>query len=53
MNDEKYMYFTERIQNTLLRPEVMARMKERSGSFNSDKEGRAKRLSVNSEKELS
>ena len=23
MNDEKYMYFTERIQNTLLKPEIM------------------------------
>jgi len=26
MNDEKYMYFTERIQNTLLRTEVLKLM---------------------------
>ena len=35
MNDEKYMYFTERIQNTLIRPEVMRLMK---GSNSSDDE---------------
>jgi hypothetical protein len=23
MNDEKYMHFTERIQNTLLKPEIL------------------------------
>lgn len=28
MNDEKYMYFTERIQNTLLRPEILEVMRE-------------------------
>ena len=28
MNDEKYMFFTERIQNTLLRPEVLRLMKD-------------------------
>ena len=28
MNDEKYMYFTERIQNTLIRPEVLRLMKD-------------------------
>ena len=28
MNDEKYIYFTERIQNTLLKPEVLQIMKE-------------------------
>lgn len=27
MNDEKYMYFTERIQNTLLKPEILKIMK--------------------------
>jgi len=27
MNDEKYMYFTERIQNTLLKPEIQKLMK--------------------------
>jgi len=26
MNDEKYMYFTERIQNTLLKPDVQELM---------------------------
>ena len=26
MNDEKYMYFTERIQNTLLKPEILKLM---------------------------
>jgi hypothetical protein len=30
MNDEKYMYFTERIQNTLLRPEVLRLMRDSS-----------------------
>ncbi len=31
MNDEKYMYFTERIQNTLLKPDVQNLMnKEQS-----------------------
>mgnify|MGYP004553248399 CR=1 FL=1 len=28
MNDEKYLYFTERIQNTLLKPEILKFMKE-------------------------
>lgn len=28
MNDEKYMYFTERIQNTLLKPEILEVMRE-------------------------
>ena len=31
-NDEKYMYFTERIQNTLLRPEILRLMKEQNNS---------------------
>lgn len=30
MNDEKYMYFTERIQNTLLRPEILRMMKDKN-----------------------
>lgn len=30
MNDEKYMMFTERIQNTLLRPEIMHLMRDES-----------------------
>jgi hypothetical protein len=28
MNDEKYIFFTERIQNTLLRPEILKLMKD-------------------------
>lgn len=28
MNDEKYMYFTERIQNFLIKPEVLKAMNE-------------------------
>ena len=28
MNDEKYIYFTERIQNTLLKPEILKLMKD-------------------------
>lgn len=28
MNDEKYLYFTERIQNTLLKPEILKFMKQ-------------------------
>jgi len=32
MNDEKYMYFTERIQNTLLRPEILRLMKDQNVS---------------------
>jgi hypothetical protein len=43
------MYFTERIQNTLLRPEVMNMMKERSNSGNGDDK---RRLSTNSESML-
>ena len=29
MNDEKYIFFTERIQNTLLRPEILRIMGEK------------------------
>jgi hypothetical protein len=29
MSDEKYIFFTERIQNTLLRPEILRLMGER------------------------
>ena len=32
MNDEKYMYFTERIQNTLLKPEILRLMKDQNVS---------------------
>ena len=28
MNDEKYIYFTERIQNMLCKPEILRMMKE-------------------------
>ena len=28
MNDEKYMFFTERIQNTLIKPEILGMMKD-------------------------
>ena len=28
MNDEKYIYFTERIQNILVRPEILKLMKD-------------------------
>ena len=28
INDEKYLYFTERIQNMLVRPEILLKMKE-------------------------
>ena len=30
MNDEKYMHFTERIQNTLLKPEILRIMKDQN-----------------------
>lgn len=33
-NDEKYMYFTERIQNTLMRPEILHLMKDQSSTTN-------------------
>ena len=38
MNDEKYMYFTERIQNTLLRSEVLKLMKDSNSSDESNKQ---------------
>ena len=31
MNDEKYMHFTERIQNTLLKPEILRLCKSQKG----------------------
>jgi len=31
MNDEKYMHFTERIQNTLLKPEILRLCKNQKG----------------------
>jgi hypothetical protein len=34
MNDEKYMYFTERIQNTLVRPEVLKLMQNANNEKN-------------------
>lgn len=33
MNDEKYIYFTERIQNTLVRPEILKLMKNETERF--------------------
>lgn len=42
MNDEKYMYFTERIQNTLLRSEVLKLMKD-SNSADENKKKEYKR----------
>lgn len=38
MNDEKYMFFTERIQNTLLKPEIMQLMKDSNGGDQKSKE---------------
>lgn len=38
MNDEKYMYFTERIQNTLLRSEVLKLMKDSNSADSGKKE---------------
>ena len=52
MNDEKYMYFTERIQNTLLRPEVMTLMRDRNNSLDSADDNNNRRMSTNSEKKL-
>lgn len=37
MNDEKYMYFTERIQNTLLKPEILRLMKDQNTGDDADK----------------
>ena len=42
MNDEKYMYFTERIQNTLLRSEVLCLMKD-ANSGDEEKKSEFKR----------
>lgn len=42
MNDEKWMFFTERIQNTLVRPEILRLMKDET-------DGKAK---IGSEKEF-
>lgn len=38
MNDEKYMYFTERIQNTLLKPEIMKLYDQNTGDEKQRKE---------------
>jgi hypothetical protein len=37
MNDEKYMYFTERIQNTLLKPEILRMMKDTNAGDDADR----------------
>lgn len=50
-NDEKYMYFTERIQNTLLRPEILKLMKEQNNSNEKQKEEHEKQKQAQKEKE--
>lgn len=50
-NDEKYMYFTERIQNTLLRPEILRLMKEQNNSNEKQREEIEKEKKVQQEKE--
>lgn len=37
-NDEKYMYFTERIQNTLLRPEILKLIRHQNSPNKSQRE---------------
>ena len=38
MNDEKYMYFTERIQNTLVKPEILTLMNSKTGPGKTENE---------------
>ena len=38
MNDEKYMYFTERIQNTLVKPEILTLMNSKTGAGKTENE---------------
>ena len=54
-NDEKYMYFTERIQNTLLRPEILAMIKQQNSSNKKDKDiiERQKRAQMEKEQNMS
>ena len=50
-NDEKYMYFTERIQNTLLRPEILKLMKEQNATNDKQREETEKERKAQQEKE--
>ena len=51
MNDEKYMYFTERIQNTLLKPEILKLMKDSNDPNQKHKDKLEKELEIKKEKE--
>jgi hypothetical protein len=51
MNDEKYMYFTERIQNTLLKPEILKLMKDNNDPNKVNKDKLEKELEIKKEKE--
>ena len=42
MNDEKYIYFTERIQNMLLKPEILKLMKDVNDAGEDDVVGKDK-----------
>lgn len=50
-NDEKYMYFTERIQNTLLRPEILKLIKNQNSNNKSQREEQEKKMKDQIEKE--
>ena len=51
MNDEKYMYFTERIQNTLLRTEVLKLMQNTNSMDEQKKKDFQKKVEEKKEKE--
>ena len=51
MNDEKYMYFTERIQNTLLRTEVLKLMQNTNSMDEQKKKEFQKKVEEKKEKE--
>lgn len=40
MNDEKYIYFTERIQNMLCKPDILKMMKQKEDAQNITSESR-------------
>ena len=42
MSDEKYIYFTERIQNMLLKPEILKLMKDVNDAGEDDVVGKDK-----------
>ena len=52
-NDEKYMYFTERIQNTLLRPEILKLIRHQNSPNKSQREELEKQQKDQMEKEKS